>query len=145
MDKNSPTIIAFVCNWCSYAGADKAGGQRLSYPANIKLIRVMCTGRVDPQFVMGAFRTGADGVMILGCHPGDCHYRNGNIKALRRFVLLENMLLQFGVDKRRIKLDWVAAGEAERFQKLAKEMYKTIKAVGPLKLAGCVGRAVRGG
>ena len=138
MSDFKPKIVAFVCNWCSYAGADKAGGQKLDYSSNIKLIRVMCSGRVDPQFIMDAFRKGADGVMILGCHPGDCHYRTGNIKAMKRFKLLERMLGQFGIDKRRMKLDWVAAGEAERFREVANNMAKTIKEIGPLQIKGFV-------
>lgn len=138
MSEFKPKIVAFVCNWCSYAGADKAGGQKLSYSPNVKLIRVMCSGRVDPQFVMDAFREGADGVMVLGCHPGDCHYRNGNIKALKRFRLFEQMLGQFGIDPKRFKLDWVAAGEAERFQHVANEMAETVAALGPLHLNGNV-------
>ena len=142
MSDYNPKIVAFVCNWCSYAGADKAGGQKLDYSANVKLIRVMCSGRVDPQFVMDAFREGADGVMILGCHPGDCHYRSGNIKAMKRFKLLDKMLGQFGIDRRRMKLDWVSAGEAERFRKLVNEMSSTIKMLGPLHLKGLVKKAV---
>ena len=138
MGEFSPKIVVFVCDWCSYAGADKAGGQKLHYPAGVKLIRVMCSGRVDPQFVMDAFRKGADGVMVLGCHSGDCHYRNGNIKALKRFKLLESMLSQFGIDKRRMQLDWVAAGESKRFQEIATRMEETVKNLGPLKLRGCV-------
>lgn len=138
MGNFKPKIVAFVCNWCSYAGADKAGGQKLTYSAEVKLIRVMCSGRVDPQFVLDAFRKGADGVMVLGCHPGDCHYRTGNIKALRRFRLLEKMLVQFGIDKRRFKLDWVAAGESERFQKVANEISEVVQALGPLEINGCV-------
>ncbi len=133
-----PRILAFVCNWCSYAGADKAGGQKLNYPHNVKLLRVMCSGRVDPQHVMDAFREGADGVMVLGCHPGDCHYRNGNIKAMKRFMLFENMLEQFGINKKRFKLDWVAAGEGEKFQKVSTEMTKTVRELGPLKIKGSV-------
>lgn len=143
MSDFKPKIVAFVCNWCSYAGADKAGGQRLDYSADVKLIRVMCSGRVDPQFVMDAFRKGADGVMILGCHPGDCHYRNGNIKALKRFRLFEKMMGQFGIDKARVKLDWVAAGEAERFQEVANSMSETIRSLGPLKLSGMVEKEVK--
>ncbi len=138
MSDFNPRIVGFVCNWCSYAGADKAGEQKLDYSANVKLIRVMCSGRVDPQFVMDAFRKGADGVMILGCHPGDCHYRSGNIKAMKRFKLLDKMLGQFGIDRRRMKLDWVAAGEAEHFRKIANEMANTIKELGPLRLKGFV-------
>lgn len=142
MSDFNPKIVAFVCNWCSYAGADKAGGQKLDYSANVKLIRVMCSGRVDPQFIMDAFREGADGVMILGCHPGDCHYRSGNIKAMKRFKLLDKMLGQFGIDRRRMKLDWVSAGEAERFREIANEMSNTIKMLGPLHLKGLVKKAV---
>jgi F420-non-reducing hydrogenase iron-sulfur subunit len=142
MDDFNPTIIAFVCNWCSYAGADKAGGQKLQYPSNVKLLRVMCSGRVDPQFVMRAFRDGADGVMVLGCHPGDCHYRNGNMKALRRFRLFERMLSQMGIEKGRFKLDWVSAGEAKRFQETATEMTDAVKKLGPLHLRGMVEREV---
>lgn len=138
MTEFHPKIIAFVCNWCSYEGADKAGGQKLNYSADVKLIRVMCSGRVDPQFVMSALRKGADGVMVLGCHPGDCHYRNGNMKTLKRLKLLRKMALQFGIDPRRIMLDWVAAGEAERFQKLTNQMAGTVRELGPLSITGCV-------
>lgn len=137
-----PTIVAFVCNWCSYAAADKAGGQRLAYPPNVKLVRVMCSGRVDPQFVMDAFREGADGVMVLGCHPGDCHYRNGNMKALRRFRLLEALLAQFGIARERFRLDWVGAGEAQRMQTVTTAFTESVRALGPLELAGCVDREV---
>jgi F420-non-reducing hydrogenase iron-sulfur subunit len=142
MDDFNPTIIAFVCNWCSYAGADKAGGQKLAYPSNVKLVRVMCSGRVDPQYVMKAFREGADGVMVLGCHPGDCHYRNGNMKALRRCRLFEKMLSQMGIEEGRFKLDWVSAGEAKRFQDVTTEMTDTVKKLGPLHLQGMVEREV---
>ena len=137
-----PKIVAFVCNWCSYAGADKAGGQKFEYPADVRLIRVMCSGRVDPQFVMTAFREGADGVMVLGCHPGDCHYRSGNIKAMRRFAIFENLLDQFGIDRRRFCLDWVAAGESKKFQEVTTRMSKTIHALGPIVLNGFVEKEV---
>jgi len=142
MSEFRPSVVAFVCNWCSYVGADHAGGQKLSYSPDIKLVRVMCSGRVDPQFVLQAFREGADGVMVLGCHPGDCHYRTGNIKAMRRFRILQKMLGQFGIDAARLRLDWVAAGEGERFQKVASEMADTVKALGPLVLAGKVEKGV---
>ncbi len=138
MSDYKPKIIAFVCNWCSYAGADKAGGKKLVYAPNVKLIRVMCSGRVDPQFAMEAFRKGADGVMVLGCHPGDCHYRSGNIKAFNRFSIFQRMLAQFGIEKERFKLDWVGAGEGERFQITANEMTETIKRLGPLSIRGFV-------
>jgi F420-non-reducing hydrogenase iron-sulfur subunit len=133
-----PKIVAFVCNWCSYGGADSAGGQKLPYSPDVKLVRVMCSGRVDPQLVLQTFREGADGVMVLGCHPGDCHYRTGNIKALRRFRILEKMLAQFGIAPARLRLDWVAAGEAERFQQVANDMADVVKSLGPLVLAGKV-------
>jgi F420-non-reducing hydrogenase iron-sulfur subunit len=142
MNNFEPKIVAFVCNWCSYAGADKAGGQRLDYPSSIKLVRVMCSGRMEPQFVMDAFRKGADGVMVLGCHPGDCHYRNGNIKALKRFKIFENMLEQFGIDKKRFYFDWVSAGESEKFQKVTTEMQNRILELGPLELKGFVEKEV---
>jgi F420-non-reducing hydrogenase iron-sulfur subunit len=138
MDNKSPTIIAFVCNWCSYAGADKTGGERLAYPSNVKLVRVMCSGRVDPHMVMHAFRKGADGVMVLGCHPGDCHYRNGNMKALRRFSIFKRMLVQFGIESDRFLLDWVSAGEGKRFQELVTAMTQKVEKLGPLHLNGKV-------
>ena len=138
MSKFNPNIVAFLCNWCSYAGADKAGGQKLQYPANIKTIRVMCSGRVDPDFVMKAFREGADGVMVLGCHPGDCHYRDGNLKAMKRMKLLKIMMAQFGIDPDRLILSWVSAGESERFQEIAVSMTEKIKSLGPLKIKGYV-------
>ena len=134
----NPKIIAFLCNWCSYAGADLAGVSRLQMPPSFRIIRVMCSSRIDSLFIIRAFLGGADGVIVAGCHPGDCHYRTGNIKAMRRFKLLEKMLGQFGIDKRRMKLDWVAAGEAERFREVANNMAKTIKEIGPLQIKGFV-------
>lgn len=138
MDRFEPDIVAFVCNWCSYGGADSAGGQKLSYPANVRLVRVMCSGRVDPEHVVTAFREGADGVMVMGCHPGDCHYRNGNHKALRRFRLFERMMVQFGIDKRRFELEWVAAGEGKRFQEVTTAMTERVRELGPLSITGNV-------
>ena len=131
-----PKIVGFLCNWCSYAGADKAGGLRLTYSPNIRLVRMMCTGRVDPQFVLRAFRSGADGVMILGCHPGDCHYRDGNLKALRRNQMLERLLPQFGIDPLRLRLEWVGAGEGEKFHRVVEGMVETVRSLGPLQLPG---------
>ncbi len=133
-----PNIVAFLCNWCSYAGADKAGGQKLHYTSDVKLIRVMCSGRVDPQFILDAFRKGADGVMVLGCHPGDCHYRSGNLKTMKRIKLLTSTLIQFGINPDRLKLDWVAAGESEEFQRVANEMSRIVSSLGPLKLRGFI-------
>ncbi|MBN2533634.1 MAG: hydrogenase iron-sulfur subunit [Spirochaetales bacterium] len=137
-----PRIIAFLCNWCSYEGADRAGGQKLPYSATVKLIRVMCSGRVDPQFIFDAFRKGADGVMVLGCHPGDCHYRNGNMNAMRRMVLIKKMLKTFGIHPDRVKLDWVAASESRRFQQVVNDMADRILKLGPLSLKGCVKEVV---
>ncbi len=130
-----PTIVGFLCNWCSYEGADRAGDARLEYPANIRTVRVMCSGRVEPEFVLHAFREGASGVLILGCHPGDCHYKMGNYKARRRISLLKKTLEQLGIEPERVRLDWVAAGEGERFAKVANEMADTIKGLGPLELS----------
>lgn len=127
-----PRIVAFCCNWCTYTGADLAGISRMIYPANVKIIRTMCSGRVDPQFVMKAFREGADGVMICGCHPGDCHYQNGNVKTMRRFPLLVEMLKQFGIEEDRIMLEWVSASEGDKFAKICYEMTGRVKKLGPL-------------
>ncbi len=132
---NEPTIVSFLCNWCSYEGADKAGGARLNYPANIRIVRVMCSGRVDPELVIQALKEGASGVLILGCHPGDCHYKKGNYKALRRAYLLKKTLKQLGIEEERVRLDWVAAGEGERFAEIANEMAETMKNLGPLELS----------
>ncbi len=138
MTEFTPKIIAFVCNWCSYAGADAAGGRRLSCPAEVKLVRIMCTGRIDPQFVMTAFRDGADGVIVMGCHPGECHYRDGNLKAQRRFRLFARLLADFGIDAERFRLEWVGAAEAERFQQVTTEMTAAVRRLGPLHLRGAV-------
>lgn len=127
-----PNIVAFVCNWCAYAGADDAGGKRLAYPSSIRLVRVMCSGRVAPQAVLDAFRQGADGVMVLGCHPGDCHYRTGNLRAEQRMKLLAQLLDTVGIDSRRFVLDWVSAKEGSRFQEVATTMEARIRELGPL-------------
>jgi len=132
MDRFEPKIIGFLCNWCSYEGADAAGKSRREYPANLRIIRVMCSGRIDPQFVMEAFRVGADGVVILGCHPGDCHYKEGNYKALKRYHLLQKTLAQLGIEKERCTLNWVAASEGEKFAEIVKEMVKKVKQLGPI-------------
>jgi F420-non-reducing hydrogenase iron-sulfur subunit len=131
-----PKIIAFLCNWCSYSGADAAGRAQKDLSPNIKIVRVMCSGRVDPQLVVTAFREGADGVLVLGCHPGDCHYKTGNYKALRRMTLLRQMLAQMGVAKDRLRLDWVSASEADRFAQVTLEMVQRIRELGPLSLEG---------
>lgn len=129
-----PTIVSFLCNWCSYTGADLAGTSRMKYAPNIRIIRIMCSGRVDPTFVLSAFREGADGVLICGCHPGDCHYHEGNYKCLRRFHLLQKYLGQMGFDKGRLRLEWVSASEGKQFAELADEFTEEIKNLGPCKV-----------
>ena len=127
-------LLTFVCNWCSYGGADQAGSLKLETPADVRLLRVMCSGRVDPQMVLEAFRKGADGVLILGCHPGDCHYKEGNYRARNRITLLRQMLPQYGIPEDRVRLDWVAASEGQRFHDIVNETYETISTLGPLEL-----------
>ena len=127
-----PKIVAFVCNWCYYGGADMAGSMKLKYTANVKLIRVMCSGRVDPEFIMEAFQGGADGVMVLGCHPGDCHYIEGNYKTLKRYNMLKPLLDQFNIEQDRLYLDWVSASEGEKFARVMEEMNDRITQLGPL-------------
>lgn len=128
-----PKIVAFVCNWCSYAAADTAGMKRAKYPAEVKLIRVMCSGRVEPEFVLEAFQKGADGVMILGCHFGDCHYKEGNHKAYKRYLLFKRVLDSMGIDQERLTLEWVSASEADKFIEVVNKMYNKIKNLGPFK------------
>jgi F420-non-reducing hydrogenase iron-sulfur subunit len=130
-----PNIIGFLCNWCSYAGADKAGGMQATYPHNVQVIRVMCSGRVDPQFILSALVKGADGVIILACHPGDCHYKEGNCRALQRHAMLSLMLEQFGVEKERLRLDYVSAGEGEKFGRVVREMVESVRELGPFLLS----------
>jgi len=129
-----PRIVAFFCNWCTYLAADLAGTSRLKYAPNVRVVRVMCSGRVDPQFILSAFAQGADGVLIGGCHPGDCHYQEGNYKALRRFRLLKRMLAQMGIEEDRIRLEWISASEAERFRFVMNDMVEHVRALGPLHL-----------
>jgi F420-non-reducing hydrogenase iron-sulfur subunit len=129
---SEPKIVAFLCHWCSYTGADLAGTARIKYSPNVHIVRVMCSGRIEPQFIMKAFREGADGVLVCGCHPGDCHYHEGNYKCLRRFVMLKQMLGQYGIEDGRTRLEWVSASEGDHFAKLADEFTAQIKALGPL-------------
>ena len=129
-----PTIIAFVCNWCTYTAADLAGTSRLTYPPNTRMIRMMCTGMVDPKYVIKAFLEGADAVLISGCHPGDCHYINGNFKARRRVKLLKEILPRFGFDERRLRLTWIGASEGVDFAKTMREMAAEIKELGPTEV-----------
>ncbi|MBE9581723.1 MAG: hydrogenase iron-sulfur subunit [Proteobacteria bacterium] len=127
-----PKIIGFLCNWCAYEGADAAGRARKAYPPGLRVVRVMCSGRVDPQFILEAFKEGADGVMILGCHPGDCHYKEGNLQMLKRYVILKRVLSQFGIEEDRLKLDWISAGEGDKFVKVVCEMTERVRQLGPL-------------
>jgi F420-non-reducing hydrogenase iron-sulfur subunit len=134
--KFEPRIVGFLCNWCSYSGADLAGTSRVKYPPNIDIIRVMCSGRVDPQFVLRAFEKGADGVLVCGCHPGDCHYAEGNYKAARRIPLLKKMLSQMGIEEGRLRLEWVSASEGERFATVVKDMTEQVRKLGPFRHNG---------
>ncbi len=129
-----PKILGFLCNWCSYAGADMAGTSRMQYPSNVRIIRVMCTARIDPTFILKAFSEGADGVLIGGCHLGDCHYVSGNYKAQRRVKLVHAVLEELGIEKDRLKLKWVSASEGERFANTIKEFTDTVKKIGPSPL-----------
>lgn len=129
-----PKIVGFLCNWCSYTGADLAGTSRMKYAPNIRVIRVMCSGRVDPTFIFKAFREGADGVLISGCHPGDCHYQEGNMKTMRRIALLKRMLPEMGIDPQRLRLEWISASEGDKFAKVANEFTETIRKLGPFNL-----------
>lgn len=133
-----PKIIAFLCNWCSYTGADLAGTSRITYAPNVRVVRVMCSGRVDPSFVLDAFKEGADGVLICGCHPGDCHYNEGNIKTLRRLPFLRMLLKQMGIEEERLRLEWISASEGDRFAEVANTMTKRIKELGPIKISETV-------
>jgi F420-non-reducing hydrogenase iron-sulfur subunit len=130
--KFNPTIVGFFCNWCTYLAADLAGTSRMKYAPNVRVVRTMCSGRVDPQMILWAFRNGADGVLIGGCHPGDCHYQEGNYKALRRSKLLLKMLPQFGIEPERLRLEWISASEAERLRDVVNEFTEQIRRLGPL-------------
>ncbi len=135
MGEFEPKIIAFCCTWCAYAGADLAGVGRLQYPTNIKVIRVMCSGRIDPTFVLEAFRTGADGVLVAGCHiPSDCHYLTGNLRVQRRIAMVRNLLKQLGIESERLRLEWISASEGDKFAAVMKEMTEKIKELGPSPL-----------
>ncbi len=130
-----PKILAFLCNWCSDAGADKAGGAQIVYPPNVYPVRVMCTGRIDPQFVLAAFSKGADGVLILGCHPGDCHYKEQNYRTIQRHRLVLRLLAQWGIAPERCRLDFVSAAEGEKFAATVTTMVESIRALGPIVCA----------
>ena len=132
-----PKIIGFLCNWCSYTGADLAGTSRLQYPPNIRIIKVMCSGRVNPQFVLKAFQEGADGVLVSGCHPGDCHYIEGNYHAKRKLTLTTDLMEFMGVDPKRFQVSWVSASEGKKFAEVVTKFTAQIKELGPQnKLTG---------
>ncbi len=131
--KFEPRIVAFLCNWCTYTAADTAGVSRMKQPPNVDIIRVMCTGRIDPVFVLKAFAEGADGVIISGCHPpGDCHYTNGNYKTFRRMPLVEALLQQYGIEKDRFHWGWISGAEAPKWAELTREFTERVRALGPL-------------
>ncbi len=127
-----PLIAAFLCNWCSYAGADLAGSSRLSYPPSVRVVRVPCSGRVNPLFVLDCFKRGFDGVLVAGCHPGDCHYAKGNYYARRRLPLLREFLAYLGVEPERVQIDWVSASESGRFAEVVRRLTERVRALGPL-------------
>lgn len=135
-DKFEPRIVAFFCNWCTYTAADLAGVSRLKYAPNARVIRVMCSGRVDPQFVLEAFAKGADGVLLGGCHPGDCHYAEGNYKTLRRMRMLERMLKAMGVKDGRFRLEWISGAEGDKVRAVINDMTERVRKLGPLDLPG---------
>lgn len=130
-----PKIIGFLCNWCSYTGADLAGVSRIKSAPNVRILRTMCSGRVDPAFILKAFQLGADGVIVMGCHLGDCHYQEGNYKTIRRLPFLKRLIKDFGIDPRRLRLEWVSASEGDKFAKVVNEMTEEIRQLGPLKLS----------
>jgi F420-non-reducing hydrogenase iron-sulfur subunit len=131
--KHEPVIVGFLCNWCAYRAADLAGTARLHYAPNLRVIRVMCSGRVEPQFVLKTFAEGADGVLIAGCHPGECHYQEGNLRALRRFHLLRNMAEQLGIEKERIRLVWISAAEGNLLAETVDAMARQLRELDPLE------------
>jgi len=133
MSHFEPNIVAFLCNWCSYAGADLTGTTRTTYPPTVKVIRVMCTGRVNPLFVAQVLHKGADGVLISGCHPGECHYLKGNFLARRRFMIMKNLLEFMGIDPLRIRMSWVSASEGKKFAEVIGEVSREIAKLGPLQ------------
>lgn len=131
-----PRLVGFLCNWCSYAGADLAGVSRITYPTNIRIIRLMCSGRVDPVIVLETFARGADGIFVMGCHPGDCHYVEGNLQTERKIKVLKKLIARTGLEPERLRLEWVSASEGGRFAELIEEFTNQVKALGPSPLAG---------
>ncbi len=135
----TPKILVFCCNWCSYAGADLAGVSRLQMPTDFRVIRVMCSGRVDPEHILKAFSLGADGILVAGCHPADCHYIGGNYRTRRRIPLLKIMLSQFGLEPSRLQLEWISASEGEKFQQTITRFIDHIQGLGPSPIGGTIG------
>jgi len=134
MNGYEPKLVGFLCNWCSYTGADLAGTSRIQYPPNIRIVRVMCSARIDPSFVLMALARGADGVLVCGCHPGDCHYSEGNYKTMRRFPLLKSLLATYGIEDERVRLEWVSASEGQRFADIVSDMTDRVRALGPSRV-----------
>jgi coenzyme F420-reducing hydrogenase delta subunit len=130
-EEYEPKILAFLCNWCSYAGADLAGVSRFQYPPNVRIVRVMCSGRISPRFILKSFQEGADGVLIAGCHPGDCHYSKGNYYTRRRHTILGTLLSHIGIDPKRFQVRWISASEGGKFAEVIKDMTEKVKALGP--------------
>ncbi len=130
----NPKIIAFLCNWCSYAGADLAGVSRMQYPPNVRIIRVPCSGRISPLHILAALRSGADGVLVSGCHPGDCHYISGNLVARRKFSMLKEFLEHVGIAPERVQFSWVSAAEGARFAGLIQKVVEDVKRIGPTQI-----------
>ncbi len=128
-----PKIVAFLCNWCSYAGADLAGVSRMQYPPSIRVIRVPCSGRINPLFILSALQSGADGVLVSGCHPGDCHYLSGNLVARRKFALMKSLLEHIGIEPERVQFSWVSASEGARFAGLVEKVTEDVRKLGPQK------------
>lgn len=132
-DDWSPKIIAFLCNWCSYAGADLAGVSRMQYATNVRIIRVPCSGRVNPMYILSALHRGADGVLVSGCHPGDCHYISGNLVARRKFSMLKNFLEHVGIEPERVQFSWISASEGAQFASLVEKVVDNIRRIGPAR------------
>src|ERR1035437_1958005 len=129
-----PLIIAFLCKWCSYTGADLAGTSRMEYKPNVRIVKIMCSGRIEPTFVLKTFAKGADGVLLCGCHPGDCHYQEGNYRCLRRYELLQKYITQMGIETERLKPEWISASEGKQFAELIDSFTETVTELGPSKI-----------
>lgn len=131
LNRFEPNIVGFLCNWCAYEGADSAGRARTTYPANLRVVRLLCSGRIDPHFILEAFKQGADGIMVLGCYPGECHYKEGNFQVLKRTALLKKILPKFGIEEQRLRLEWISTSEHEKFAEIVSEMVQRVRELGP--------------